>query len=152
MISSQESWLGTTGSSHYSTSLRRIETLGITQCSHALISFLLPSDDTSRSVEDFHLVFEILTEWLIPVANTLVHNDSFECKVMSARLALHVLSHSGKETREAVVSLIGGWFRDQDQWKVAFEAAIQVMVCAYSLGILDAPLHLPRLKKITGRR
>jgi hypothetical protein len=124
--------------------LRRIETLSVTQCSHALISFLLPSDDTGRSVEDFNLVFEILTEWLIPVANALVHNDSFECKVLSARLAVYILSHSGKETREAVVSLIGGWFRDHNQWKVAFEAAIQVMVCTYSLGILDAPLHFPR--------
>jgi hypothetical protein len=124
--------------------LRRIETRSVIQCSHALISYLLPSDDTSRSVEDFHLVFEILTEWLIPVANTLVHNDSFECKVMCARLVLHVLSHSGKETREAVVSLIGGWLRDHNQWKVAFEAAIQAMVCAYSLSILDGPLHLPR--------
>jgi hypothetical protein len=124
--------------------LRRIETLSVTQCAHALLSFLLPSDGTGRSVEDCHLVFEILTEWLIPVAHALIPNDTLECKVMSARLALHILSHTGKETREASVSLIGGWLRGHNQWKVAFEVAVQVVVCTYDLRILEALLHLCR--------
>jgi hypothetical protein len=112
--------------------LRHIETLSVTRCSNALLRFLLPSDGAGQSVEDYHLIFEVLTEWLIPVAHALVHND--ECKIMSARLALHILSLSGKATREAVVSLIGGWYRDHNQWRVAFEAAIQAVVCTCYLG------------------
>lgn len=114
--------------------MKHIETLSVTQCSNALLRFLLSSDGAGQSVEDYHLIFEVLTEWLIPVAHALVHNDSLECMIMSARLALHILSLSEKTTREAVVSLIGGWYRDHNQWRVAFEAAIQAVVCTCGLG------------------
>jgi hypothetical protein len=74
------------------------------------------------------LVFKILAEWSIPAAHALVSDGSFDCKVMSARLTLSILSLSGKETGEVIGSVIERWYRDAGQWKAAFEAAIQIVV------------------------
>ncbi|KAI0300139.1 hypothetical protein B0F90DRAFT_1817733 [Multifurca ochricompacta] len=125
MVAAKESWFGATRSS---LSLTRIETLSIKQCLHALLSTLLPPDGARRSAEDYQLISQTLTEWLIPAAHALVQNDSFECKVMAARLALNVLIFSRKETREDIVSFIDKASCDHDQWKAALEAAIQIVV------------------------
>jgi hypothetical protein len=106
----------------------RTKSLCIAHCSHALLSFLPSSDGEQRSTEDCDLVFRILTESLIPTAHTLVHDEAFDCKVVSARLALRVLRLSSKKTGDAIASLIEGWYHGHDQWRGAFEAAIQTMV------------------------
>ncbi|KAH9003355.1 hypothetical protein EDB86DRAFT_3073128 [Lactarius hatsudake] len=80
-------------------------------------------DDPLKTIT---LVFRILTESLVPTAHTLVHDEGFDCKVVSARLALNILRLSGKET--GIASLIGEWYHGHDQWRAAFEAAIQTMV------------------------
>lgn len=105
-----------------------IEPLCVTRCTHALLNFLHPTDGLRPSAEDCHLVFMILTEWSIPAAHTLVPDKSFDCKVMSARVALSILYLSGEGIGEAMGSVIGNWYRDSGQWKAAFEAAIQIVV------------------------
>jgi hypothetical protein len=106
----------------------QIETLCVTQCTRALINFLQSTDGTHTSAEDCYLVFKILTEWSIPAAHALVSAGSSDCKVMSARLALSILSFSRQETGEAIGTVIEKWYRDSGQWKAAFEAAIQIVV------------------------
>jgi len=128
MTSSQESWFDASGSSHYSPNLIRIETLSISQCSHALSTFLLSTDGARPSAEDCHLAFTILTEWSIPAADSLALEGSFDCKVMSSKLALSILSISRKEFGEAICSLFENWHGDDGQWKAAFNAAIQIVV------------------------
>lgn len=127
MTCSQDDWFNAAGSSHYSASLKRIETLCVTRCTRALLELLHPTDGPHPSVEDCYVVFKILTEWSIPAARALVHDGSFDCKVMSARLALSILC-SGKGGGEAISSVIENWYRDSSQWKAAFEAAIQIVV------------------------
>lgn len=105
----------------------RIETLSVTQFSHALLTFLLSTDGKRLSTEDCRLVFKIFTEWSIPAAHALVHDGSFDCKIMSARVALSILSLSRKEAGEDISSFIEKWYSDR-QWKEAFEAAIQIVV------------------------
>ncbi|KAI9507284.1 hypothetical protein F5148DRAFT_1285409 [Russula earlei] len=127
-VLNNESWFSATGSSHYSSSLLRIETRSIIQCSLALISFLLSTDGVRHTAEDCRLVLKILTEWLIPAANALVHDSSSDCRVMSARLALSILSLPKQEIGEVIGSLVQKWYRDQSLWKAAFENAIQIVV------------------------
>ncbi|KAH8987795.1 hypothetical protein EDB92DRAFT_2013926 [Lactarius akahatsu] len=122
----KESGFGDIVSSHHSPDLMRIKSLCVAHCSHALLSFLPSSDGAQRSLEDHHLVFRTLTESLVPMAHNLVHDEVFDCKVVSARLALNILRLSGKET--GIASLIGEWYHGHDQWRTAFEAAIQTMV------------------------
>jgi hypothetical protein len=55
---------------------------------------------------------------------------------MCARLALSIFSLSSKETGEVIGSVIEKWYRDASQWKAAFEAAIQIIVCT----IIPMPL------------
>ena len=124
----QEGGFGDITSSHHSSDLMRIKSLCIAHCSHALLSFLLSSDGAQRSTQDHDVIFRILTGSLIPTAHTLVHDEAFECKIVSARLALHVLYMSGKETGDAIASLVEEWYHGHDQWRTAFEAAIQTMV------------------------
>ncbi|SRR6266852_3014931 len=124
----QDDWFSAAGSSHYSPNLTRIETLCVTRCTRALLDFLHPTDSPRPSAEDCYLVFKILTEWSIPAAHTLVPDGSFDCKVMSARLALSILCLSGKGVGEAISSVIENWYRDSGQWKAAYEAAIQIVV------------------------
>jgi hypothetical protein len=107
-----------------------IETLCVTRCTRALINFLHPTDGPRPSAEDCHLVFKIFTEWSTPAAHTLVSDGSFDCKVMSARLALNILCLPGKGIGEAISSVIENWYRNSVQWKAAFEAAIQIVVRA----------------------
>lgn len=106
----------------------RTKSICIAHCSHALLSFLLSSDGEQWSTEDYDLVFRILTESLIPAAHTLVHDEAFDCKVVSINLALHVLRLSSKNTGNAIASLIEGWYHGHDQWRGAFEAALRTMV------------------------
>jgi hypothetical protein len=106
----------------------RIEVLSVTQSTHALSTFLLSTDGVRPSTEDCHLVFKILTEWSIPVADALAHEDSFDCKVTSSRLALSILSVSRKEYGEVICSFIEKWYSDDSQWKSAFGAALQIAV------------------------
>ena len=107
----------------------RIKSLCVAHCSHALLSFLPSSEGAQRSTEDHDSVFRILTESLIPTAHALIRDEAFDCKVVSARLALNVLHLPGKkEAGDAIASLIEGWYRGHDQWRAAFEAAIQTMV------------------------
>lgn len=105
-----------------------IKTLCVTRCTRALLNFLHPTDGPHPSAEECYLVFKILTEWSIPAAHALVPDGSFDCKVMSARLALSTLCLPGKGTGEAISSIIENWYRDSGQWKAAFEAAIQIVV------------------------
>lgn len=106
----------------------RIETLCVTRCTRALLDFLHPTNSPRPSAEDCYLVFKILTEWSIPAANALVQDGSFDCKVMSARLALNILCLSGNGVGEAISSVIETWNRDSGHWKAAFESAIQIVV------------------------
>jgi hypothetical protein len=106
----------------------RTKSLCIAHCSHALLSFLPLSDGERQSTDDYDLVFRILTESLIPAARTLVHDEAFDCKVVSIRLALHVLRLSSKKTGDTIASLIEGWYHGHDQWRGAFEAAVRTMV------------------------
>lgn len=106
----------------------RIETLSVSQLSHALSTFLLSAEGAPPSTEDCHVVFKILTEWSIPVADTVVNEGSSDYKVMSSRLALSILSISRNEFGEAIGSLIGKWHGDDGQWKVAFHSATQIVV------------------------
>ena len=105
-----------------------IETLSVTQCTHALFNCLRSTDGTQLSAENCYLVFKILTEWSIPAAHALVSDGSSGCKVMSAMLALGILYFSRKETGEPIGSVIEKWYRDSGQWKAAFEAAIRIVV------------------------
>jgi hypothetical protein len=127
-----------------------IETLSVTQFTRALSTFLLPTDGPNPSFEDFHLVFKVLTDWSIPVAHALADDGSFDCKVTSARLALSVLFLSGKETREAIGSLINKWYHDHSQWKAAFEAAIPIVVGAIILTSLKLHCMLTGERKQMG--
>ncbi|KAI9457584.1 hypothetical protein BJY52DRAFT_1187192 [Lactarius psammicola] len=122
----KESGFGDITSSHHSPDLMRVKSLCVVHCSRALLNFLSSSDAAQRSTEDHDLVFQILTESLIPTAHTLVHDEAFDCKVVSARLALNALHLSGKET--GITSLIEGWYRGHAQWRAAFEAALQTLV------------------------
>jgi hypothetical protein len=128
MTCSQDDWFSAAGSSHFSASLKRIETLCVTRCTRALLDFLHPTDGPHPSVEDCYLVFKILTEWSIPAAHALVPEGSFDCKVMTARLALSILCLSGKGVGETIRSVVENWHRDSGQWKAAFEAAVQIVV------------------------
>lgn len=112
----------------HSPDLMRVKSLCVAHCSQALLSLLPSSDGAQRSTEDYDLVFRILTESLIPAAHTLVQDEAFDCKVVSARLALNVLHLSGKETGDAIVSFIERWYHGHDQWRAAFEASVQTMV------------------------
>lgn len=123
-----------------------IETLCVTRCTRALLDFLHPTDSPRPSAEDCYLVFKILTEWSIPAAHALVPDGSFDCKVMSARLALNTLYLSGKGVQEAISSVIGNRYRDSGQWKAAFETAIQIVVGTIIFMLLK--LHCV----ITGKR
>lgn len=115
-------------SSHHSPNLMRTKSLCIAHCSHALLSYLPSSDGERRSTEDYDLVFRILTESLIPAAHTLVHDEAFDCKVVSIRLALHVMCLSSKKIGDVIASLIEGWYRGHDRWRGAFESAVRIMV------------------------
>jgi len=106
----------------------RIETLSVSQLSHALSTFLLPAEGARPSAEDRHIVFKILTEWSIPVADAVVNEGSSDCRVMSSKLALIILSTARKEFGEAIGSLIGKWHGDDSQWKAAFHSATQIVV------------------------
>lgn len=106
----------------------RTKSLCIAHCSHALLSFLPSSDGAQRSNEDYDIVFRILTESLIPTAHTLIHDEAIDCKVVAVRLALSVLRLYSKKTGDAIASLIEGWYHGHDQWRGAFEAAIQILV------------------------
>ena len=106
----------------------RIETLSVSQLSHALSTFLLSAEGAPPSAEDRHLVFNILTEWSIPVADAVVNEGLSDCRVMSSKLALSILSISKNEFGEAIGSLIGKWHGDDGQWKVAFHSATQIVV------------------------
>ena len=119
----------------------QIETLCVTQCTHALINFLQSTDGRHTSFEDCYLVFKILTEWSIPAAQALVSAGSSDCKVMSARLALSILSFSRKETGEAIGTVIERWYRDSGQWKAAFEAAMQIVVSTCTFISMLLKLH-----------
>jgi len=141
---SQDDWLSAAGSSHYLPNLRRIETLCVTRCTRALLNFLHPTDGPRPSAEDSYLVFKILTEWSIPTAHTLVSDGSFDCKVVSARLALSILCISEKWTGEAIGTVIEHWYRDSGQWKAAFEAAIQIVVRTIIFHARETPLCLHR--------
>lgn len=105
-----------------------IETLSTSHLSHALSTFLLSVEGGGPSAEDCHLVFKIFTEWSIPVADALVNEGSSDCRVMSSKLALIILSISRNEFGEAIGSLIGKWHGDDSQWKVAFHSATQIVV------------------------
>jgi hypothetical protein len=118
----------------------RTKSLCIAHCSHALLSFLPSSDGERWSTEDCDLVFRILTESLIPAAHTLVHDEAFDCKVVSIRLALHVLRLSSKKTGDAIASLIEGWYHGHDHWRGAFEAALRTMVGIFLICVF-AQLH-----------
>ncbi|SRR6266478_1403708 len=124
----QDNWSSAASSSHYSPNLMRIETHSVTQCARALINFLHSTHGPRPSAEDCHFVFKVLTEWSIPAAHALVPDGSFDCKVMSARLALSTLCLSGNEIREAISSVIENWYRNPGQWKAAFESAVQIAV------------------------
>jgi hypothetical protein len=128
MTCSQDDWFSAAGSSHHLPNLVRIETLCVTRCTRALLNFLYSTDGPRPSAEDCYSVFKILTEWSIPAAHALVPDGSFDCKVMSARLAINILCLSGKGIGETISSVIEKWYRDSGQWKAAFEAAIQVVV------------------------
>ena len=106
----------------------RTKSLCISHCSHALLSYLPSSDGERRSTEDYDLVFHILTESLIPAAHTLVHDEAFDCKAISIRLALHIMCLSSKQTGGVIVSLIEGLYHGHDQWRGAFEGAVRNMV------------------------
>ena len=106
----------------------RIETLSVSQLSHALSTFLLSAEGPRPSAEDCHVVFKILTEWSIPVADAVVNEGSSDCRVMSFKLALSILSISKNEFGEAIGSLIGKWYGEDGQWKVAFHSATQIVV------------------------
>lgn len=108
--------------------MTRIETLSVSQSTHALSTYLLSTDGVRPSTEDCHLAFEILTGWSIPAADALAHGDSFDCKLTSSRLALSILSVSRKEHGEVICSLVAKWYRDDSQWKSAFGVALQVAV------------------------
>ncbi|KAH9960690.1 hypothetical protein BC827DRAFT_1268087 [Russula dissimulans] len=140
VVDAKESWFSATSPSHFSPSLLRIEAQSISQCSHALSKFLLSSDGVRPTAEDSHLVLRILTEWSIPAAHTLVHDGSFDCKVMCARLALSLLSLSIKEIGSIVASFIENWYRDHSQWISAFETAIPIVVRENSWEVVVATL------------
>ena len=123
-----------------------IESLCIAHCSHALLTFLPSSDGAQRSTEDYDVVFRILTGTLIPTAHTLVHDEAFECKVVSARLALNMLHMPGKETGNAITSLVEGWYHGHDQWRAAFEAAIQTMVSTVLFAYLQSSIMFSQVK------
>jgi hypothetical protein len=89
---------------------------------------LLPAEGAPPSTDDCHLVFKILTEWSIPVADAVVNEGLSDCRVMSSKLALSILSISRNEFGEAIGSLIGKWHRDDGQWKVAFHSATHIVV------------------------
>lgn len=128
MMAVKDDWFSAAGSSHHLPNLVRIETLCLTRCTRALLNFLHPTDGPRPSAEDCYLVFKILTEWSIPAARSLVPEGSFDCKVMSARLAISILCLSGKGIGEAINSVIENWYRDSGQWKAALEAAIQIVI------------------------
>ena len=116
-----------------------MQALCVAHCTRALLNFLHSTDGTHPPAEDCYLVFKILTEWSIPAAQALTPDGSFDCKVMSARLALSTLALSRKETGEAIGSVIENWYRDPSQWKTAFEAALQLMVS--NVGFMLLKLH-----------
>jgi hypothetical protein len=144
LTSSKEDWFSVTGSSHYSPNLMHIETLCVTQCTRALLNFLHSTDGTYPSAEDCYSVFKIFTEWSIPAAHALVSDGSLDCKVVSARLALGILSLSRKEMGEAICSVVEKWYRDPSQWKAAFEAAVQIVVGNVIFMLLKLSLYLYR--------
>ncbi|KAH9171401.1 hypothetical protein EDB89DRAFT_2179290 [Lactarius sanguifluus] len=115
----KESGFGDIASSHHSPDLMRIKSLCVAHCSHALLSFLPSSDGAQRSTEDYYLVFRILTESLIPTAHTLVHDEVFDCKVVSVRLALNILHLSGKETERLLKAAIQTMVKEDDWQAVA---------------------------------
>ncbi len=125
----KESGFGDTAPIHHSPDLQRIKALCVARCSHALLSFLSSCDRAQRSTEDHDLVFRILTESLIPTVHTLDEDEAFDCKVVSARLVLNVLRLSGKEVSDGTASLIERLYHGRNQWREAFEAAIQTIVC-----------------------
>lgn len=106
----------------------RIETLSVSQLSHTLSTFLLSAESPRPSAEDCHVVFKILTEWSIPVADAVVNEGSSDCRVMSSKLALSILSTAKNELGEAISSLIGKWHGDDSHWKAAFHSATQIVV------------------------
>ena len=130
--------------------MRRIETLSVSQSTHALSTFLLSTDGVRPSTEDCHLVFKILTEWSIPAADALTHKDSFDCKVTSSELALSILSISRKEYGEVIGSLVEKWYGNDSQWNLAFGTALQIAVGTVIFTRLK-PHCAYRSEKTTGR-